>query len=32
MLVKLGQGLYTVTLDGGAGDTGIALFEIYAID
>jgi len=32
MLVTLGQGLYTVILDGGAGDTGIALFEIYVID
>lgn len=32
MLVTLGQGLYTVILDGGAGYTGIALFEIYVID
>ena len=27
MLVKLGQGLYIVILDGGAGDTGIELLR-----
>jgi hypothetical protein len=32
LLVTLGQGLYTVILDGAAGETGIALFEIYVID
>jgi len=32
MLVTLGQGLYTVILYGAAGETGIALFEIYVID
>ncbi|QXD33738.1 hypothetical protein [Candidatus Pelagisphaera phototrophica] len=32
MLVTMGQGLYTVILDGGVGDTGIELFEIYVTD
>jgi hypothetical protein len=32
MPVTLGQGLHTVILDGGVGDTGMALFEIYVID
>jgi len=32
MLVTLGQGLYTVVLDGAAGQTGIALFEIYVVE
>lgn len=32
MLVTLDQGLYTVVLDGAAGETGIALFEIYVLE
>ncbi len=32
MLVSLGQGLYTVVLDGASGETGIGMFEIYVID
>ena len=32
MLVTMGQGLNNVILDGGVGDTSIALFEIYDTD
>ncbi len=32
MLVTLAQGLYTVVLNGAAGQTGVALFEIYVLE
>ena len=32
MITTLGEGLYTVVLDGASGDLGIGLFEIYALE
>ena len=32
MITTLGEGLYTVVLDGAAGETGIGLFEIYVLE